>query len=1791
MNLPALLSLALRGHRPAKAGRPAAVAACVGAFLAVAPGTSLHAQETGVPGTRVLSRAYLSYVDDEGTARRDSADATVFVRSIPALALTPPRDGLVAAAERRVLAHRLENLGTGPDAFRLELVGPAGWAAGIYLDLDGDGQLGPNDAPYAGPVLLQKNGVVHLLIAVDCPADATPGQVSLSLRAISAADPLVSATVQDRLLVRRPVNGTMFVLALGKSVDRADVGGGDTLSYSLTFANSGLDATPDATLADTLPAGLAYVPGSLRMGGAPLTDAAGDDAGDATARVVRVLLGRLAPGTAGSVTFRATVDGDAPAVLANVAHLSAGDSATSASAGTRVELPRLAATKTLLGSDSIRVGQEAEFRIGYSNYATLASVQNAEIVDTLPAELAFVRAEPAAEVVGQVVRWSLGTLRAGQTGTVTVVTRALRPSANRAPIVNVANLRGANAAVASATAAPMAIRSFQGDELAIAKVARALEAELGDVVPYVVTVTNRSPGPLRDVVVHDRLAPGTAFARTGLQGSDSVRANGRDVTFFVAGTLAPGASAEVKYAASIVEPGRATSLRSTAWAEAEGGLVRTDTVSALLRVRRGLAMRGRTVIGKVWVDRNDDGEQQAGEEGAPNMRVWTADGQVVTTDAEGRFSLRDLGAGTYAFRLDTAGAPRRTRLPGAAEGMRVIQFDGWTARRVTFRLVPDAPLCDASTGDPMAGAAPATLAVSALLPLAGLAVPAVVASADSAARPVAAKPDLSGAADTIATIPALRAAEERAAESRRSFIDGPSVRLAAPGDGAVVSSNRIFVRVQGEGGAPVKLFVGDSIVRSETLRPDGSADFVGVELPVGTHTLRVAMQSSWNRERWDSLSIHRAGVPTTFVGAPSSLTLRADAPELVTARLRVLDQWGVPVAGAPAITVEAEGAELAGSDVDPSSLGTQLRLGGAGWLEVAMRAGHDVGPGRLVVRSGTAADTIPLRVLPSSRALIVSGVGQVGIGAAPDAFAAVTARGAVTKDVTVSVSYDSRRGDASQFFDRGFDPLNQSEHPTVGDGSSRQTIAPSAKQLSARVERGYDYVEVGDVQTAGAGEGRLGDYRRSLTGVSAKVGTGALSWQGFGSVTRQALQHRQLRGDGSSGPYLVGSGIRPGTERVAVEIRDRENAARVISREELVRFNDYQIDYTAGIVLLRRAIPSADAYGNPVYVVVLVERLSGGDARLVGGLRLEADARRALGLGAAFDSLGLGLVRVHDAGANTGAATAVTAPSGYELSGVDLTVRRRGITLQGELLRAQSADSAGVAGRAAAQVRVGGAGRLELQWMRVGEGFASPSDPRLASALDEIRVGGEWRFSELSTVRVKHERQRFSQYGVERATTSAGAEQSVLGRRVTQELALASDSRAGETGSMLTGRLGASVSERVDVWAEGVKAMSHAASAGQRPDQVGAGASLRVVKGLRAELSHRWARTSPDSDAVQLTSATLRSEGIFGGSVWGGVERAASLRAQHAAVLGWSQHLAMGRGWSASANLERRFGLAGTPLADPSRALPFAQADRDRWSLSGGLEWLPGADLARASLRGELHDGVLRQGSRIQLQADAAFGANAALLTQHDWSQDRRPTVTGGAALGEMAFSRDDRSLLGLALRPASSDVLNALLKLEWRRTVSPASGGAVATAGEDARLVGATELVWAPAARTEISTRYAARWSASRLAVGDPRIAFDAHYAGARAERRLSGRFAVAGDARLLLENASGSASWSLSPSIVTHLNQHIQAEAGWRLGPLEDPDFAAVGGRGLYATLGVRITEDLLASPAAFWRARVAK
>lgn len=1778
--------------------RALAAAWVAGLATAAAPGAA--AAQAG-DTVHVVNRVTATFGTQEGFVGRAEASATVVVRITAGVRITAPQSAALVPGERRVFIHRLENVGNGADRYTLAASGPSGWTIRLYLDSDGNGVLGAGDLPVSGPVPLGARESAALLLVVEVPNNApNMGSVPIDVKAASMADPTVSDSVRDTVSVRRP----LAALSLGKSVDRSDAARGDTLRYTLTFANAGDAASGAGEVTDTLPSILRMVPGTLTLNGAALTEGMDGDAGSvertASGRdLVRVRLGAIAAGAAGGISFRAVVGTEeGTTTVLNGATLTVERlpdappmGANSPVVETQLVRPPLGLVMERLGVDTVRVGREVQFRLTWTNNSAAVSAREVVLADTLPAGLEFVRADRNPEISGadgapaaqqvrasrapaslQILRWSLGTLRPGESGSLLLTTRVIG-RAEDGSILNRAALRGANAVPAYAEGGALRPLGFTGDELGVAKTAGVLEATMGEAIPYSVAVQNRASVALRNVEVVDILPAGLRFVEGRLTGADSARVEGNTVRFWM-GELPALATRTVAYVATLVSPGDARALQNRAMATAEGGTLRTDTASAWVRMRGGFAVQVRTLVGKVWLDANENGRQEAGERGVAGVDVWSADGEVVTTDREGRFSFRDVRVGTHAVRVDTVGVPAGFGFARPSDAVVRVRMEGWTTPRVDFRLVPRGGVASVTVTGPNA---PSERTIGG-----GPAAPAGPSS------DVPVKKDSLPAAPRVAP---ARTEEARQADAASSFATGPAVRFFAPADGAVIATNRVFVGVRGEPGAAVRLFDGDSAIAEATLRPDGVADFIGVQVGAGPHRLRVEMKNSWGQQRTDSLALHVSGEAGRFEVDGSVAALHAGAPRADTVRVRVLDSWGVPVAGGLAVTVEGSGAEPLGVDREPASPGQQLRADSAGMLVVPMRPGHIVGPGELRLAAGKATARIPLRILPSTRPLIATGVGQIGVGAAPGAFGAVTVRGAVGHETTVSVSYDSRRGSqADDFFARGYDPNDESRYPTFGDGSERRVLSSSTQKVSARVERGYDWMAMGDVETGDfGGDPRLGTYGRSLTGVTGRVATGAVTWRGFGSMTDQVLAQRQVRGNGTSGPYRFGGNVRPGTDRVAVEVRARENAARVISRQELVRWSDYQIDYATGEVLLQHPVPTSDLAGNPVFLVAMLESRSGGEARFVGGVRMEVDAARVLRMDAAGDSLAFSVMGVHDGGEPTSGF------GGQDLLGTGVRLRRGSLSLRGEMLRSQRPDSAAFAGRAEASWSfLQDRARIGAEWLKVGAGFAPGTDPRLSAGVQEIRAIGEFRLSTANTLSLTHDRQRFDGFGMERASTMLRSRNVVAGRPLVTEGGMTSDNDGSGTAASALGKMTLSVTPRADVWLEGARVLADrrplvgGTALASRPDQVGVGASYRVIGNTRVEGSHRWVTTHGDSaGSYGLSSVNVRTGAILGGQMWGGLERADTERASHSAILGWNQRLSLNGGWALNVLGERHFGLNRASLLDPTRALPFAQTERDRWSTGAGVEYLPTDSALRFSARAELHGGAAAQGYRIDVAGDVPIGASAALLTRHDWWQDNRNVGNG------MQLARRDRSLLGLAMRPAQHNDLNVLAKVEWRNTVNPLlAGGVGSPALSERRLIGATDALWAVRQGTEFGARYAVRWASrqdSASALGA--VSNLAHFGGARLQQEIRGPLSMRMDGRVLLDATGRASRWNLAPALVAALGPRVEVEGGYRFGNLIDPDFAQQGGRGFYATLGVRFTESVLSSAAGFWRERIAR
>jgi uncharacterized repeat protein (TIGR01451 family) len=175
---------------------------------------------------------------------------------------------------------------------------------------------------------------------------------------------------------------------------------GNTLTYTVSLNNSGQDAAVESTFSDALPAGTVFVPGSIRINGAAVSDASGDDNGEfAGGRVVArvgagaspTAGGSLAPGATATVSFQVTVATSGVALGARInntadigfraATTGVASTVTTAPATTVVRVPDLVINKS--HSPALAPGMDSTYTILISNVGDGRTIGPVTITDTL----------------------------------------------------------------------------------------------------------------------------------------------------------------------------------------------------------------------------------------------------------------------------------------------------------------------------------------------------------------------------------------------------------------------------------------------------------------------------------------------------------------------------------------------------------------------------------------------------------------------------------------------------------------------------------------------------------------------------------------------------------------------------------------------------------------------------------------------------------------------------------------------------------------------------------------------------------------------------------------------------------------------------------------------------------------------------------------------------------------------------------------------------------------------------------------------------------------------------------------------------------------------------------------------------------------------------------------------------------------------------------------------------------------------------------------------------------------
>jgi uncharacterized repeat protein (TIGR01451 family) len=207
--------------------------------------------------------------------------------------------------------------------------------------------------------------------------------------------------------------------------------------------------------------------------------------------------------------------------------------------------------------------------------------------------------------------------------------------------------------------------------VAISKISALRNVSKGQLVPYTITVSNVLGVPLWDLGIVDRFPAGFKYVEGSarLDGQPrEPRINGRELQWD--GIELQFDAKHVLQLLLVVGAGVSEGEyvnRAQVINTASGGAA-SGEATATVRVIPDPTFDCTDVIGKVFADRNLDGEQDADEHGLTGVRVVTARGLIATTDEHGRFHMAcavvpdELRGSNFILKLDDRSLPSGYRV-------------------------------------------------------------------------------------------------------------------------------------------------------------------------------------------------------------------------------------------------------------------------------------------------------------------------------------------------------------------------------------------------------------------------------------------------------------------------------------------------------------------------------------------------------------------------------------------------------------------------------------------------------------------------------------------------------------------------------------------------------------------------------------------------------------------------------------------------------------------------------------------------------------------------------------------------------------------------------------------------------------------------------------------------------------------------------------------------------------------------------------------------------------------------
>lgn len=791
--------------------------------------------------------------------------------------------------------------------------------------------------------------------------------------------------------------------------------------------------------------------------------------------------------------------------------------------------------------------------------------------------------------------------------------------------------------------------------LFIEKAASRSVVEIGDFVDYTVKVKNSTGLLLTGISLTDNLPAGFKYQRgtSRLDGNKIGDPEGGAVPklIFNIGDLANGRTGTLTYRLKVGPGSLEGEGLNRAQANAANGA--TSNIAAVkVKVIGGVFSDNGYIIGKVFVDCNQNGIQDNEEPGIPGVRLFLEDGTFVITDGEGKYSLYGISPRTHVLKID------KTTMPACSQLMTLSnRFAGDPNSRFVDLKTGELHKADFAEGSCTAEILEevrrrktqdgAFISESESRAAEKLTLNNIVAS-DARSLPA------SGLIGDKSRIPSFQSGEIEksrienddilpAGSFTASFLlaDEEAAKMDNSLDFINLKDNDILplqqtnIQVKGVFGSKFKLTVNGEEILETRVGKKGFLEsnqiqiweYIGVDLSPGLNQIEASqIDSSNNILGAKSITVKAPGKLTRIVVITPEKDQYADGRSRIPIRVELKDEQGLPVITRTPLTLEAGRGQWHVEDLDEREPGVQVFIEGEGAV-FNLIAPAESGDVTVRVSSGNLSKEEKVSFIPELRPMLAVGLIEGSINfqkldpkalvpaRSQDGFeqelrniaftdndgktygggrAALYLKGKIAGDYLLTIAYDSDKDTKERLF-RDIQP--DEYYPVYGDSSIKGFDAQSTSSLYVRVDKGKAFVLYGDFTTGAVDEVRnLGAYNRSLTGVQWHYENKRVRINAFASQDSSRPVIEELPAAGISGPYYINNlSILVNSEKVEIITRDRNQPSVVIKSVPQARFSDYEIEYLTGRIIFKAPVPSIDENLNPNYIRITYEVDQGGE--------------------------------------------------------------------------------------------------------------------------------------------------------------------------------------------------------------------------------------------------------------------------------------------------------------------------------------------------------------------------------------------------------------------------------------------------------------------------------------------------------------------------------------------------------------------------------------------------------------------